>query len=62
LDKTAILAMQVPFIKRSDYFLRKKYFTERKKALRYIHPCTLYMRFTVEDKLRFELGLEVRFR
>jgi len=34
--------------KRSDYFTRKNYFTERKRALRCIHPRT------------FDLGITVR--
>jgi len=32
---------------RSDYFTGKNYFTEKKRALRSIHPHALYVGFTV---------------
>jgi len=35
------------FTLQSDYFTRKNYFTERKRALHYIYPLTLYVEFTV---------------
>jgi len=48
-------------LKRSDYFTGKNYFTERKRALQYIHPHTLYVEFTfslgyTEVGLGFGLG------
>jgi len=33
-------------IKQIDYFSGQNYFTERKRAMRYIYLCTLYVRFT----------------
>jgi len=45
MDKAAVTHKEIN--KRSDYFTEKNYITERTRALRYIHPRILYVRFTV---------------
>jgi len=46
--------------KQSDYLTGENYFTVRKRALLYIHPCTLYVGFMIRIGAKLtvlELGL-----
>jgi len=59
-DHLKVLSIRI----QSDYFTRKKNFTERKRALRYIHLHTLYVGFMVRvgHKLRCLSWVRVRIR